>query len=310
MSNISFLDKIRIILDQTSSSILFIIIFILMLFFCYIIGTMNEEKFKNNKKKILIPFLLLPIGIIIFFFEHITKLFDSMMNNLFVMIYFPNISLYISFILITNIIVIISLLNSKISKVLKMVNIGVFLFLNFILILILNIIKTNELDPFSQTSLYSSNDIVGLVEISSVLFFIWILFLIIYKVIIQYFDYNKSPIKEVEVVEKIVYETKKEIQVVEKEVYKEVNLEMFTLADYKKMLEILKKDNQVIKPLITKTSIEEIVEEKEYEIKEEKEYETELDRLLDFSNNTVCDPIEVTTNLKYLELQELYKSVN
>ena len=115
------------------------------------------------------------------------------MNNFFIAIYFPNLAVYLAAIIATNIILWTSISNPRTSKIVKKINILVFTVITYILVLILNTIKTNNLDVFTQTSVYGDKTAQALIELSSVIFIAWIIFLVLYSIIRKYIIRNRMP---------------------------------------------------------------------------------------------------------------------
>ena len=99
--------------------------------------------------------------------------------------------------------------NIAISKIIKNLNAIVFAIMNYLLALILNIIHTNKLDVFTQTSVYGNKEAQALIELSSTIFLIWIFFLVIYKMIMMY-QRKINPIDAYRV-EKVIVEKRKRI---------------------------------------------------------------------------------------------------
>ena len=64
--------------------------------------------------------------------------------------------------------------------------------MNYLLILILSVINKDNLDVFTQSSVYNNKNATALIEMSSVLFLVWILFLVIYKIILSYLTKNEK----------------------------------------------------------------------------------------------------------------------
>ena len=241
----------------------------------------------NNKAFYIIVYLIL-IGILLYVYrDSLSNMFDYMMNNLFIIIYFPNLAIYIAAILITNIIIWISIFNNKVPKIIKKINITVYCIITYILVLILNIINENKLDVFSQTSVYGNTKAQALIELTSTIFIVWILFLLVYKFIKPYFF--KEPVKKKVIIKKVVkkpdnykpieapYQVKASNNVIKVEKRPVENTsqysDLLTIDDYKLLLNILK-------------------EQKEKE-KLEKERQERVDK----------------EQAKYRELQDLYRSV-
>ena len=130
----------------------------------------------------------------------------------------------------------------------------------YIFSLLVHIINKEELNVFKQESIYSNQNAHALIELTSIIFITWIMFIVIYKI---YKKDNKEQIKKVivtkeipveKVIEKIVYvekpNTNKKVEVLEPyETNKNFNknTDDFTLQEYKTMLQILKNSNKKAK---------------------------------------------------------------
>ena len=104
MAKMSFIDKLGILFKIIASSKIYIIIFLVLLLIGYILTSRNRKKDKTLKRLCLLIYIRV-LGIIIY--KHRTNLgnmFDYMMNNFFIAVYFPNLAIYLAAIIITNII--------------------------------------------------------------------------------------------------------------------------------------------------------------------------------------------------------------
>lgn len=320
MSKLSFIDKLEVLADVVSSSaVLSITILLLIASLFYIFITTNKKNAESSKRTYLIGYLIVTILVIAIYGSSLSKMFDYMMNNFFIAIYFPNLAIYFAAIIATNIILLISIFNFKITKIIKYINTTIYCIIHYLLILIINIITTNKLDVFSQNSVYENKEALALIELSSIIFVVWILFLILYRIIRVY--QNRKEVKITKKVSTTPVESKKkklpdyakevnppkiatsiskkkqeEIKNKQKEMenlkkeeerkqLEEFN-NLFTLEDYKVMLEILKEKNKkeiIEEPII----IENVAQQNLQEAKQIEEYEQN----------------------KISELQNLYRSV-
>lgn len=205
MKQLSFMDKINVVIDITKSNKAFFIILLLLLFLSILFATTNRKNSKESKITYGLIYLACIAVIVIKYFKSLSAMYDCMMNNLFIVFYFPNISVYVAAIIITNIIVWINMFSKKSRAIIKAVNSSVFFFMHYILILLLSIIANSNLDVFDSTSLYANKDVHSLIELSSNIFIIWIIFLVLYKIIISYLERGKN---DVTVVEKVIVKEK------------------------------------------------------------------------------------------------------
>ncbi len=289
MMKLSFIDKLSVLLDIINSSKEYILVFLALLFVCYILT--SKKKYAKNTKKISLGIYLIIVGLMIYAYRNsLGNMFDYMMNNLFVVIYFPNLAIYLGAIITVNIVMWISIFNYKIPNFIKNINTIVYCAMTYLLIIILNIISENKLDVFNQSSVYSNLNAQALIELSSLIFIVWLLFLTIYKVI-------KSLIikPQPKITKPLQVKTEKTLIKEEPKLYRQIPVpyvvktntnkvevekvdtksydDLLTLDDYKLLLSLLKKQKQ-----------------KE---QQEKERAAKLDK----------------ENAKFYELQQLYKTV-
>lgn len=181
-----------------------LLILLLLGLLVYIMISTRNNNIKKTRKIYLGIYILMIIVIVILFHKDIYSFFDYMMNNLFIAIYFPNLAIYFAALIISNIIVLVSIFSNKITKLIRNINIIVFTIINYILILLINVISVNELDIYSQKSIYENRNAYGLIELTSLIFMFWIIFLIIYTGIRKYQNRNKKE----EIARRVIYKEK------------------------------------------------------------------------------------------------------
>ena len=194
MSKLSLFDKFKILIDVTSSSGLFLMALLLVVSMGYIFATTNRKNAKSSKIAYTIIYIVIMLVTGFMYKDSLGTMFDYMMNNFFVAVYFPNLAIYFAAIITTNIILWISMFNFKVTKLIKRINVIVYSIIHYLLILIINVITTKKLDVFTQKSVYENKQALGLIELSSTIFVVWIIFLIIYRLIRKY-QTRKNPEK-------------------------------------------------------------------------------------------------------------------
>lgn len=278
MSKLSLMDKLKVFIDVSKSSSLYLIILILLLILGYIFLTTTKKTVKRNKKIYLCVSVFTVVVLIIAYHGTLSKMFDYMMNNFFIAIYFPNLAIYMAAMIITNIIVWISVFSFKTDKLIKKLNIAVYIIMTYLLALILSVINTNKLDIFAQESIYGNKKVTALIELSSGVFVAWIIFLILYKLILIYVnkDYKpkikkvivKKPVKKLPAnfeplpVPDYIYGNVPKKPVEEIIVTNETDIveDIFTKDDYKVLSKLLKEKNEKLRQQREKNKIEELQE--------------------------------------------------
>ena len=203
MTQTTILDKLKIIFEVSKSSKLFIAVIFFIILLAIVALTTNKLNAKRGKRIYGLVYAAVIVAILIFYHDSLGKMFDYMMNNFFIVLYFPNVAVYLAAIIITNIILWISVFNFKTPKLVRNINVIVYAIIHYLLALVLNIITKNNLDIFSQTSVYGNSDAQAIIEFSSSIFMVWIVFLICYKLIKKYFLKEKVPVRRKVVVKKV-----------------------------------------------------------------------------------------------------------
>lgn len=284
MSNMSFIDKLKILTDVISSSGIFIVFILLFIVLGFLFITTNKSNSKSSRRVYILMYIAIILFLIITYKESLQEMFDYMMNNFFIVVYFPNLAVYLAAIIATNIIVWVSIFNFKINKLIKTINVVVFCLIHYLLILILNIITEKGLDVFTQTSVYGNKQALALIELSSTLFIIWIIFLVLYKLIRKFIGSEKEILidkNQAEINNKILNNINKidapyvlkNTQIKNNSQNRNVFDNLLTIDDYKLLLNILK----------------------------EKKLQQEQEEL---------EKQELNNQSKFMELQALYKSID
>ena len=327
MSKLSFISKLGILIDISLNSKIYLVLLLVLIFFGIALVTTNKKNNKTHKMIYISVTIFMLLFIFLSFHEPIGKLFSYMMNNFFIVVFFPNLAVYLAALIVTNIILWISIFSFKSSKQIKILNVVMYIIMNYLFALILNTVKTQGIDLYNQTAVYGNKNVGALISLSSTIFIIWVIFLIIYKILLIYLRKDYKPkIKRIIVKKKVkklpenfvpletpdyIYARALNKKEQPNPLLKEME-SMFSLKDYKLMSKMLKEQKQkdyennnsgieiIEKPTIEKEIIKEeekpIIEKET--IKEEEKPKEEVIKIED------DEQIELK---KYNELLELYK---
>lgn len=262
MTQTTILDKLKVILDVSMSSKLFIAVILFIILITLVSLTTNRKNVKRTKIIYGLTYLIIIATIIVFYYDSLGKMFDYMMNNFFIVLYFPNVAVYLAAIIITNIIVLVSVFNFKTPKLVRNINVIIYGIINYLLALVLNVVTKNNLDIFSQTSIYGNESAQAIIEISSTIFMIWLAFLVIYKMIRMY-QKKDEPVRRKVIVKKV-----RKLP----EGIAEIPVPLFVKGQPKKVEEVKTKED----PVIIASFTEDLKLEKEALEKQLEEAETKL----------------------------------
>ena len=150
-------------------TIILVMILSLVLFFKKIIT--KKACFNINMGSIIVLILFITfknIGVL-------SNTFNSVVDYTFTNIYFPSVYVYLLVLIIMNVVSISSLFNKRLDNRCRKINKIGLLIINFILALILESIASNNIDLFKKESIFANNNIVVLLELSVIVFIIWII---------------------------------------------------------------------------------------------------------------------------------------
>lgn len=175
MNDFSLIDKIKILMDTIVTSpfflaCLFVILFLLMFFIlCFFL------KKKVNKWVPIISWILLAIVLVVTHRSFFLDLIDNLFDNVFMAIYFPNLSVYIIILMISNGFFVYSLFSKRIKKQHKFLNITQCFIIDMLLILIIDTISKNNINIYDELTVYSNSTLLVLLELTTAIFISWIL---------------------------------------------------------------------------------------------------------------------------------------
>lgn len=261
IKNLSFSDLLANVGGVISSSSLNIILIIIFVILGYLL-IKSDNKYNNYKRYGLIGVIMIILGVLIYYNNGLFKTLDYLANNLFMIFYFPNLLAYIIGLIVLNIVVFKTITNRKTDKLLKVVNTIVYLIIMYMSLLLMGIFSKSKLNVFALDDIYKNSKALSLIRLSSIIFIVWLLFIILYKIYLNYLNkkdlklpaYKKSEnkikpnyqvkarslpdyIKEIDY-PKIVERDYKEYNIKEEELTNEFERQL-SLDDYKLLVKLL-----------------------------------------------------------------------
>ena len=170
MNNFSFVEKLSMLMKLVSSSYLFLVVMIVCILLLTILIILTILNKKVNKWVFIVISIILGILLLINYGSIIIKVLDIILDSVFIALYFPNLPIYTSVILVSNIVFIISIFNKKQTKIRKIVNIVNAIILNFFLLLIIEVVSSNNINIYDEINLYTNSTLLVLLELSMGIF--------------------------------------------------------------------------------------------------------------------------------------------
>ncbi len=288
MLQVSLAEKLEILKKIMFSSSVSIITLAIILFIGFLFATTNKHNSRESKKIYILLYITCGFALIIKYAPSLMNLVDYFMNHVFILIYFPNLAVYFLAIIISNILMWKSMFKND-DKSLKIINTIFFCSIHYLFVLLLGIISKNNLNIFELTSVYGDKIALSLIELSSLLFVIWILLIGIYFIVKKIIGTNHGLVLE-EVPEDSKYKIKQE----KPYVIVEPPVESFEVKERKSM-----------KPSLTdekKKQVEAIYDS----MLTVEDYKILLELLKEYRYKEKIEQTELQENYRVNDLQSLY----
>ena len=162
--------KIKLVFDTAISTPFFIVNAILGLILVGLI-IFDIKKYKKISRILyIVCIIFLATFFIIKYFDVIIKVIDSFVEILLKTLYFPNLGIYITILIITNLTFVFTTISEKSYKIYKIISSLITTLIDLLFIMIIGIISKNHIDISSDVKLYSDSTILTLLQISMGLF--------------------------------------------------------------------------------------------------------------------------------------------
>ncbi len=239
MLQLTLFEKLSILFDLILADPFFIFLFIFTILSILVLLDSRKNDKNKTKEYVFLIYAAIVIASIVKYHSSIWSLFDYLVNNVFVIFYFPNIAVYALTIIIANALMVKNLFGED-DKVKRGINITMYGIIMYLMLLAITTITTESLDVYDQLAIYANKSMLSIIEVSNFIFVIWILLLLINKLLDVLENkgvHIKSKVSKPQVITKYI---EREVPV-EKVVYKEQ--ELFTEEEYLYLLKILKDRN-------------------------------------------------------------------
>ena len=191
MKQLSLLDKFQIFFDNMLQHPLFIIILLVPI----IIWLLQK---KHGKKAFIIVYSIVILFVLIIGGDLIFKLFDNLMDGLFMVLYFPNFITLFIVVVACSLIALISFFSKKMYKINKIINITSFALVQLLFVLILTVVKAKSINIYKDNALYVNNDVLTLMQLLIGTFTLQIISILIINGINKVTDILNGRNKEIE----------------------------------------------------------------------------------------------------------------
>lgn len=179
--NMSLFEKFGIIFEYMFSSFLSIGMFILSLLLLCILLVNIKLKNKYINIASIGVYLGFALGIVISYSEYVQLCVNGFVKAILNYIYFPSTFVYFLIFAFITVLMIRTIFSDKISNLKKIINYSCFSILYFLFMSFIVLCVYSGVDIYDTVSLYKNDIILSIVQISNLLFFIWILITVFYE---------------------------------------------------------------------------------------------------------------------------------
>jgi len=141
----------------------------------------------RTSKKTKTTYIIISLAVVFLlmysYLESVSDIIDGVVKNFVALIYFPTILEYIITLLISFIILIYSFISSKMKAIIKRINLLVFVINLFLFFLVIDQISRYDVDLSDRVSIYTNSNLMILLELSLIIFIVWMIGLVLYKII-------------------------------------------------------------------------------------------------------------------------------
>lgn len=184
MEELSLWKMLEIIGNLILSSPFFLMTLIIGLIMV-ILMIISIRKYKKITRGLMIGvWLFLVLFIVIRYNDYLYVLFDNLINNIFMQIFFPSLVTYVIILLISTGILLYSLFSQNLKKIMKIINFIFTFIIWFLTLLTLDIIVNSGVNIYEPLTIYSDKTLLVLVEMSMIVFVLWMLLLLSIKLIL------------------------------------------------------------------------------------------------------------------------------
>lgn len=179
MEQLTFIERIKSLFQIIASSPFFIAFAVILVLTLIVLIINARSKNKVVKNITIFGYLIITIYLLVRYGSSILKLSDNLVEKVFTVLYFPNLLSYICMMVIATLLIIFTVVSKKISKFARYSNIFIFIVIEFLFVLTLDVIVSKNIDIYSKVAVYSNKTLIVLIQSSMGIFGLWVLVLII-----------------------------------------------------------------------------------------------------------------------------------
>lgn len=183
MIQMSLFEQLAYLVEMIVSSPLTIFLLFIICGFVALLIAEIKSKDKTISKILVYGFLTSSILVAFIYNKSILMILDSFMDKVFETIFFPNIVTYVLILVFINALLITLLLKNKVKEVYKVITFIATVQIDFLAILTLNTITKNDINIYSELTLYSDKTLLVLLQFTTEIFVLWLIIMFMATII-------------------------------------------------------------------------------------------------------------------------------
>ena len=192
MADFSIIQKIKLFFDTIVSTSFFMISAIIGLLLLVLMIYSIKKKKKISKIVYIVSLSFLGVFVFVKYFNIIVKFFDTFIEMIINLLYFPSLGLYVTILLVSNLFFVFLFFFKKTYKSYKLVCGICNSLIDFLFIMVIGIISTNNIDISIDLKLYSDSTILTLLQLSMAIFISMWLIIFFIKLYHRFRIYDKN----------------------------------------------------------------------------------------------------------------------
>lgn len=190
--NLNIVEKILVVLNSFFTSFMSMeLLLIGLLLFIFLVLNIK----KNVKLvKLFITFLYISffVFICVYYQDYVVQSIDGLLKYIMNYIYFPSLAMYFFLMVFVTLGLIYTMFSTTISKFLKYLNVFFFSLLHILYFQVIGLVIESKTYFTTDVAIYKNETILSLVQVSNLLLFVWILFILFYK----FYQYLRRKVDE------------------------------------------------------------------------------------------------------------------
>lgn len=183
MIRTNIFDKLQVLINIVTNEPFMLMMLILYLFLAVVLLYSSKLSKKKAKMVFISWYIFMITTISLEYKDKLLGLIDYLINNIIYEFVFPNYLVFIIIFVITNIYVINSIISKNSTKIYKVINITMYSLTSFISFILFYLITKNNINVYNELDVYTNKDITSLIELTMIIFIIWTIINIIYKLV-------------------------------------------------------------------------------------------------------------------------------